>query len=173
MIFNYKGWRNSFLFCLGLFLGTAFCMKWLETRFYYQGELFTIIGLEITYGADRLKELLQHTAPAMQTLLRGHFYFDFVFMAGAYGGIASLLMMARYRVKGKRLRTLLWVLATAQLLAWVCDIRENVYLLQWMAPEQDIGKAFFMFHVVVMIKWLIAISGLLVSVPVLLWKRKG
>jgi hypothetical protein len=52
MVLSQKQWRNIFLFCLGLFLGTAFCMKWLETRFYFRGELFTIIGLEISYTAD-------------------------------------------------------------------------------------------------------------------------
>ena len=173
MILSYKGWRNCFLFCLGLFIGTAFCMKWLETRFYFQGELFTIIGLEISYPAERIMSILYLADPAVQTLLKAHLYFDFVFMAGAYGGIASLCMMARYKVKKNGLRQLLLAFAWLQLVAWGCDIRENVFLLQWMSAKPYIGTTIYVYHLYVLIKWSLAIAGILLSIPVLCWKRNG
>lgn len=173
MVLSYKGWRNCFLFCLGLFLGTAFCMKWLETRFYFQGELFTIIGLEISYPAIRVMEIIYNIDPTVQTLLKAHLYFDFVFMAGAYGGIASMLMMSRYRVKSYALRKILLLLAGLQLVAWACDIRENMYLLDWMASKPDITASMPVYHFIVWVKWGLALTGALLSVPLLLWKRKG
>ncbi len=173
MILSYKGWRNYFLFCLGLFLGTAFCMKWLETGFYYKGSLFTIIGLEISYDAGRVMDILYNLAEPVQTLLRAHLYFDFVFMAGAYGGIASLCMMARFKVTGHLLRTLLLVLAVLQLVAWLCDIRENLFLLNWLSDKSAIRTIFTEYHFYVIVKWTLALMGALLSIPLLFRKRKG
>jgi hypothetical protein len=48
MIIKPRRWKNLFLFCFGLSLGTAICMKMLEPRFQAGGSTFTIIGLEIT-----------------------------------------------------------------------------------------------------------------------------
>jgi hypothetical protein len=28
---NYQNWLKLFLFCLGLFIASAFCMKWMES----------------------------------------------------------------------------------------------------------------------------------------------
>jgi hypothetical protein len=173
MILSYKHWRNGFLFFLGLFLGTAFCMKWLETGFYYKDSLFTIIGLEISYDAGRVMEILYNLQEPVSTLLRAHLYFDFVFMAGAYGGIACLCMMARYKTRRAWLRNLLLALACLQLAAWGCDIRENLFLLNWLSAKTDISSTFTTYHLVVIIKWCLAISGALLSIPLSLWKRKN
>lgn len=172
MVLSQKHWRNIFLFCLGLFLGTAFCMKWLETRFYFQGELFTIIGLEISYPADRVMDILFKADAVERTLLKAHLYFDFVFMIGAYGGILSLLMMAKNRLTGLWIRRIVGFLAVGQLIAWGCDIKENFYLLDWMMSQPDIHPSFSTYHFVVIVKWVLALSGALVAIPVLLLKRK-
>ena len=171
MILSYKGWRNCFLFCLGLFIVTAFWMKWWETRFYSQGELFTIIGLEISYTAERVMDIIYHLDPAIQMLLKAHLYLDYVFMAGAYGGIACLCMMARFKAKKALLRNSLLVLACLQLVAWGCDIRENGFLLYWLSEKPDIRSSFTLYHMYVIIKWSLALTGVLLSIPVLLWKR--
>ncbi len=173
MILSYKGWRNCFLFCLGLFIVTAFWMKWWETRFYSQGELFTIIGLEISYTAERVMDIIYHLDPAIQMLLKAHLYLDYVFMAGAYGGIACLCMMARFKAKKALLRNSLLVLACLQLVAWGCDIRENGFLLYWLSEKPDIRSSFTLYHMYVIIKWSLALTGVLLSIPVLLWKRNG
>ena len=172
MVLSQKQWRNYFLFSLGVFLGTTFCMKWLETRFYYQGELFTIIGLEISYPAERVMDILYQSGAAEQTLLKAHLFFDFVFMAGAYGGILSLLMMARSRLHSQWFSKVLGILAVGQLIAWGCDIRENMYLLDWLRHKPDLRPYFSTYHFVVIVKWVLALSGSLLSIPVLLLKRK-
>ena len=173
MILSYKGWRNCFLFCLGLFIVTAFWMKWWEARFYSQGELFTIIGLEISYTAEREMDIIYHQDPAIQMLLKAHLYLDYVFMDGAYGGIACLCMMARFKAKKALLRNSLLVLACLQLVAWGCDIRENGFLLYWLSEKPDIRSSFTLYHMYVIIKWSLALTGVLLSIPVLLWKRNG
>lgn len=172
MILSSKGWKNMFFICLGIFLGTAFCMKWLETGFYYNGELFTIIGLEITYSPGRIMDILHHIGEPVHTSIKAHLYFDFAFMAGAYGGILSLLMMARGRVSTPFQRQLLLFMALLQLLAWCCDIRENIYLLDWLADKQDIRTSIFTYHLVVLTKWSIALTGLLLAIPFLFRKTK-
>lgn len=82
-------------------------------------------------------------------------------------------MMARYRVIKKGLRQLLLAVACLQLVAWACDIRENGFLLHWLAEKPDISPSFYAYHIFVVIKWSLAITGALLSIPLLLWKRKG
>ena len=57
MILNYKHWKTLFLVCLGITVGSAFCMKWMESDFLHNGKLFTIIGLEITYSKEKIIEI--------------------------------------------------------------------------------------------------------------------
>ncbi len=170
MILSYKGWNRIFLFCLGLFLGTAFCMKWMEADFRLHDSVFTIIGLEISYDKARIMEIFSQLDEKVKTILSYHLYFDFVFMAGAYTGIASLCMMARYRVSSRFIRQLLQVLAVLQGLAFACDIRENLYLLSWLS-EPVIGDDFGLYHTIVLLKWILALAGVFLSVPLQFRKR--
>lgn len=171
MNWTYKGWQRLFLWSLGLFLGTAFCMKWMEGDFAGPGGLFTIIGLEIGYPADRIREILGGLDARVSTILRYHLVFDFAFMAGVYPGIASLCMMARDKIQGSRAASLLLVMALAQLLAWACDIYENYCLLTWLRDPsgvRDIG----LYHGVVMLKWALALAGLALALAFVFRKRR-
>lgn len=166
-----QGWRKLFLFSLGLFLGTAFCMKWMEKDFLFQGQLFTIIGLEINYPVDRIIEILSGISPAVKQTLGYHLYFDFAFMAGVYPGIASLCMMARGKNRNNGMRQILLVLAFAQGIAWVCDIAENLYLLSWLRQPSAAGS-FDTFHLIVWVKWGFALAGALVAIPLAIRKAR-
>ena len=95
MALRYNNWQSFFIFCLGLFLGTAFCMKWMEADLRVNGEKFTIIGLELFYSKQKVAHIMASLDYRVQTILKYHLFFDFAFMAGAYPGIASLCMMAR------------------------------------------------------------------------------
>lgn len=171
MIYNIQGWRKLFLFSLGLFAGTAFCMKWMEKDFLYQGQLFTIIGLEISYSGDRMVEILSGVSPAVKQILSYHLYFDFAFMAGVYPGIASLCMMARGKSRISWMRRVLLVLAFAQGIAWVCDIIENIYLLSWIREPETVGQL-TTYHMIVLLKWVLALSGALFAIPMAIRKGK-
>jgi hypothetical protein len=80
-------------------------------------------------------------------------------------------MMAREKAEATGLKKLLYVLAAAQLLAWAGDIAENLYLLKWvMRPV--IGNEFGLYHFIVASKWIIALAGALLSVPLFLLRLK-
>lgn len=162
---NYKSWKMFFLFCLGLFLGSAFCMKWMEKDLVQGNQLFTILGLEITYTQERVYSLLSGLDHRVKTILQYHLYFDFVFMAGVFPGIAALCMMARFKSTHKNYRKVLLAAAVSQIVAWICDIIENTLLLSWVSdPEKT--RMFDEFHLIVWVKWILAILGVILSIPV-------
>lgn len=171
MNLSYNWWKKLFLFGLGLFAGTAFCMKWMESDFLINGEKFTIPGLELFYTKEKVMSLLSGLDGHVKTILSYHLYFDFAFMAGVYPGIAALCMMAREKLSAGVLKKLLLVLATIQLIAWVSDIAENLFLLKWI-KHPVIGNEFDSYHFIVIVKWLIALTGVFFSVPVLFLRRK-
>ena len=168
---NYKGWKMLFLFCLGLFLGTAFCMKWMERDLVQDDQLFSVIGLEIIYPKDKVYAILSGLDHRVRTILRYHLFFDFAFMAGVFPGIASLCMMARFKTRDKKFNKVLGITAAFQPIAWICDIVENTLLLSWVSNPEKI--AFFAeFHLIVWVKWILAILGASLSIPILIWNRK-
>ncbi|MCX6317140.1 MAG: hypothetical protein NTW29_07605 [Bacteroidetes bacterium] len=163
-------WKKIFLFCSGLFLASAFCMKWMEGDLVQDGSLFTIVGLEVSYPAEKISALLASLDPPVRSILRYHLSFDFVFMAGVYPGIASLCMLARQKWAGRRVSSLLGGLALLQLVAWGCDIAENVLLLKWTAEPGSVSS-FGLYHTLVYVKWLIALIGVLTAITFLLIRR--
>jgi hypothetical protein len=171
MISNYKHWQKLFLFCLGLFAGTAFCMKWMEGDFLLNGEKFTIIGLEISYPKEKVAAILSGVDEHVKTILRYHLSFDFAFMAGVYPGIAALCMMAKEKSVSIKAKRLLSSLAVLQIAAWGCDIFENYCLLNWI-KNPVIGNEFGMYHFIVAAKWIIALTGALLAIPLSLKRRK-
>ena len=168
---SYKSWQKLFLFCFGLFLATAFCMKWMETDFIENGKIFTIIGLEITYSRQKIISILSSVDPLVKTILRYHLAFDFVFMLGAYGGIASLCIMAGKKIAGTAMAKVLMLLAILQLLAWACDIYENLCLLKWISNPSAVDDL-LVYHSLVATKWIIALTGALVAIPIVLRKSR-
>lgn len=171
MNLSYKRWKGLFFFGLGLFLGTAFCMKWMENDLWSGGEKFTIMGLELFYAKEKVINILSNLDTRVRTILRYHFWFDFAFMAGVYPGITSLCMMAREKVISALLKRILYIAAWLQLLAWAGDIIENYYLLSWV-QKPVIGNEFIFYHFIVGAKWIIAITGVLLSIPLLLRRKK-
>jgi len=168
---NYKSWKMLFLFCLGLFLGTAFCMKWMEKDLLQNNQLFTVIGLEMTYSQEKVYTILSGLDNSVRTILNYHLYFDFVFMAGVFPGIAALCMMARFKTGSANYKKVLLITAVLQLVAWMCDIVENNFLLSWVSNPDKIG-IFPLFHVIVWVKWILAILGAFFSIPLLIWNKK-
>lgn len=171
MILNYKGWQTIFLICLGLFAGTAFCMKWMEPDFLYNGASFTIIGLEISYPLEKVQEILMGLDHKAQTILSYHLYFDYAFMTGVYPGIAALCMMGSQKSGSIILKRVLIVIALLQLIAFYCDIKENGYLFKWLKDPVMVDE-FQKYHIMVVIKWVIAVTGAFVAIPFALRKRK-
>ena len=169
---NYKGWQRLFLFCFGLFAGTAFCMKWMEGDFIQNGQLFTIIGLEISYSKEKVLAILSGLDDPIRVILRYQLCFDFAFMLGVYPGIAALCMMAREKSGSNIARKILLSLALLQVVAFGCDITENSYLLKWI-KNPVIGNEFGLYHFIVAAKWMIALLAALIAIPMVCTKRKA
>jgi len=170
MNLSYYRWKRLFIFSLGLFIGAAFCMKWIEEDFWAKNEKFTMVGLELFYSAAKIENVLSALDDRVQTILRYHLYFDFAFMAGVYPGITSLCMMARQKVSSSTIKRILFLVAAMQLLAWSADIIENYCILQWIKVPV-IGNEFGWYHLIVVVKWVIALAGVLLSVPLVLGKK--
>ncbi len=159
---SYTRWRNLFLFCLGISLSTAFIMEWLASDFRLDDEKFSIIGLELFYPKREVLTVLTQIKQPAKIALNYQLIFDFVFMAGIYPGIACLCMMIKEKFRGKILPNILFTLAMLQPIAWIFDIVENSFLLKWLA-KPEIGDEFSIYHNIVAAKWLIALTGLLLS----------
>jgi hypothetical protein len=167
---NYQQWKKLFLFCLGLAVSAAFCMKWMENSFWVKDEKFTIIGLELIYTKEKMISILSGIADHVKTILRFHLSFDFAFMAGVYPGITALCMMAREKIKPGLFKEILFVAGVFQLVAWGCDIAENSFLLSWIR-QPVIEKGFTLYHGIVWTKWLLALAGLILSLPFVFRKK--
>jgi hypothetical protein len=170
----FSKWQRLFLFCAGLAIGSSFAMKWIEPDLVYGGEAISIFGLELFYPKERIISIFSGIEPGVKAILSYHLHFDYVFMAGCFPGIACLCMMAVEKVDRKNIKLLLFILAFAQLLAWVFDLTENYYLLKWL-KNPVIGDEFGFYHVVVYSKWIIALSGALIAITILVssvFKRK-
>jgi hypothetical protein len=120
-------------------------------------------------------EIFSSISDKVKTILGYHLSFDFIFMAGCYPGIACLCMMASAKVAGKNLKRILFILALMHIFGWTFDVIENYYLLKWL-KSPVIGEEFTFYHVVVYSKWIIALTGALFAIVILvgsLFKRKN
>ena len=165
-----RRWKILFFFAFGLALGSAFCMKWMESDLRIGNETFTIIGLELFYSKAKVIEIFTHMSEHVRSVLSYHLHIDFAFMAGVYPAIAAMCMIAKEKTYTLSLKRILYVLAYLQLLAWAADIAENVYLLKWI-ENPVIGNEFGLYHLIVIAKWVIATLGVLAGGFVLLIKR--
>ena len=168
-------WHRLFLFCFGLFIAGAFAMKWMESDLLYNNEKISIFGLELFYPKEKIIEIFSGINDKVRTILGYHLSFDFIFMAGVYPGIACLCMLAADRVNGKTQKRILYILAFLQIFGWTFDVIENYFLLKWLKTPV-IGDEFGFYHLVVYSKWIIALTGALFAIVILvgsMFKRKN
>ena len=161
-----------FTVCLGVFAGTAFCMKWMESDLVSGGRTFSIIGVELTYGATELRQIFTALTEPARTALGYHLVFDYLFMAAVYPGIAILCLWARDRYRNPGLRIFLTCCAIFQAFAWAIDVYENRCISRWMAAPDSIGHL-RMYHALVTLKWVIAVFAFLTSLLLLARRRRS
>jgi len=83
-------------------------------------------------------------------------------------------MIASAKVNSKNLKRILFILAFLQIFGWTFDVIENYYLLKWL-KSPTIGDEFTFYHIVVYCKWIIALTGALLAIVILvssMFKRK-
>jgi len=168
----YARWRSLFLVCFGITIATMFIMEWLAGDFWLNDQKFSILGLELFYSKRHALDVLTQIKQPARIALNYQLVFDFVFMTGIYPAIASLCMMARENLRNVVWRNILFALAMLQPVAWAFDISENIFLLSWV-EKPVIGDEFSTYHTIVAAKWLIALTGALTAMTMLLLGSRG
>jgi len=79
--------------------------------------------------------------------------------------------MAGKKIAGTAMAKVLMLLAILQLLAWACDIYENLCLLKWISNSSAVDDL-LVYHSLVATKWIIALTGALVAIPIVLRKSR-
>lgn len=175
--------NNGWLFlCVttGLFLFVGLILR-IQSRQFCTLDVvvrkFSIMDLEFPPSPREISNIINGiyqlpTRRSEKTLrfLKAHLYTDFLFMPVAYGSI----FIACLKVSAKMLsvgHTVFVVLAWLQVLAWVLDMIENIYLLKKIKPtvlpsKQSVHKAYQLLQVG---KWGIALTGAICSLSALLY----
>ena len=130
---------------------------------------FSIMDLQIPSTPAELVNLIKglyQLPPADSAItvkaLRGQLYIDFIFMPFAYGAIAILCVQLSMKMSTPFGKNIFIIFAYLQLIAWLCDIIENIYLLQKIKPGVEpsspaLHKAYLVMEC---FKWGIALIGL-------------
>src|SRR4051794_25400728 len=142
--FLHNGWT---LFCIlfGLFLLFTFIMNFQGSYFYTKDVVirkFSILDLALAASPVELVNIIKglYDLPPEQSkkavnALRGQLYVDFLFMPCAYGSIFLLCLKVAERMEVSIGYYIFAAFAWLQLVAWLCDIIENVYLLGKIRPD--------------------------------------
>ena len=135
-----------FLFCFvfGITLAIAFVMRILSTYFYTKDVVikkFTILDIEIAASPKELVNLINglYALPADYSkkavrALRARMYLDFIFMPFAYGSIFLLCMRVLEKMQSALGINTFGILAFLQIISWLFDIIENIYILRKIHP---------------------------------------
>lgn len=139
---------NLGLFCIafGATLVLTLIMG-LQSRHFYTKDVivrkFSIMDLELAATATEIvnivKGLYQLPDPrqsqAAVRALKGQLYIDFLYMPAVYGSIFLLCAHVSAKMTTILGQDLFIALAWLQLVSWLCDIIENIYLLGKIRPD--------------------------------------
>ncbi|MEO6672598.1 MAG: hypothetical protein ABIN93_04150 [Ginsengibacter sp.] len=151
-------------------------IKSFQSRYFYTHDVverkFSTMDLELPSSAQELVNIIKGifllpVDKSQKTLkaLKGQLYVDFIFMPAAYGSVFLVCMI----VAGKMSHLgnyVFSVLGWLQIVAWLCDIIENIYLLNKIDPgvvpsQPAIHKAW---QVLEITKWGIVMTGTVCAV---------
>ena len=161
-----------FILTFGLMLLFHFIMTAQNLHFYTKDSVekkFSIIELQLPASPVELVNLIRglYRLPQKQeairsiTALRKHLYIDFLFMPCIYGSIFILCMLVSAKMQSSFGREVFHVFAWAQIIPWLCDIIENIYLLRKMKPHPPVSSAAFHKAYLLMecVKWGISLGA--------------
>ena len=125
---------------------------------------FPASGLELVTFIKGIFLLPVELSKKSLRALRGQLYLDFLFMPALYGSIFLLCMKVSLKMSSFG-HGLFAVLAWLQCIAWVCDITENIYLLNKIRPEPVISKpaVHIAYEILEICKWGIALMAAVCS----------
>lgn len=157
---------NWLYFCLafGIMLLLKLVMSFQNRNFFTKHVVirkFSMLDLEFPPSAEELVSFIKdiYNLPAQLAVkttraLKTQLWLDFVFMPALYGSIFILSMkvsMMMFYIGHKLFAIFAWL----QFIAWLCDIIENIYLLNKIRPDPLISTPFVhkSYEVLEMIKW--------------------
>ena len=176
-----NGWL---VFCItfGVMLFTTFIIGRLSRYFYTEDVVlrrFSIMDLQWPGSALELQNLIHgiYRLPAKRSTtvisaLKKHLYADFLFMPAAYGSIFLLCMKISWKMDyfGPEIFAFL---AWLQIIPFMLDIYENIYLLQKLKPDfkKTNDETFKRMQRVEIIKWGIPLGSLILALSAVLYFR--
>ncbi len=167
--------------CFTLLLVTNFIMSRQSQSFYTYDVMrksFSIFDLEFPSSVTELTNLLSgitklknDEGAKVTRMLRGNLMVDFFFMPAIYGFIFLLCMLVSFKMVSIG-QVFFAGLAWLQLLAWMFDIIENIYLLGKLnkinQPLVLNASNFKKYRKMVLAKWIIASFALVCAIAALL-----
>ncbi|MBX3253228.1 MAG: hypothetical protein KF862_03720 [Chitinophagaceae bacterium] len=185
MISEYLHTWHVFVWSFGAMLLVTFFMMRQAKNFITLDPIprsFSIMELEIPATGQELVNIIKgifklpgNDGRAAVKAVKNQLYLDFLFMPLAYGSIALVCLRVANKVSQEWLKYIFIFLAVLQLVAWLCDIVENIYLLKKMGegdavslPAKQVHKAYI---IMVSSKWAIALTAttLAVSAIIFFW----
>jgi hypothetical protein len=128
---------------------------------------FSIIDLELPASAKEIANVIKgiyklkdKECGTVIKALRKQLYVDFIFMPAAYGSIFILCMQLSWKLSSGEAEFFI-ILAYLQSVAWICDIVENIFLLNQIRPDiRPCGKGVFTaYRVLEAMKWGFSLLG--------------
>lgn len=166
-----------FTITFGLMLLFSFIMAIQATHFYTKDVVetkFSILELEMPATPKELVNILRglyklsekEKAKKAISSLKGQLYVDFLFMPCMYGTIFILCMLVSHKMQLSFGNKVFTIFAWAQIIPWICDIIENIYLLRKIKPHPvesslSFHKAYLRMEY---IKWAISLGATICSV---------
>jgi hypothetical protein len=153
-----------------LMLVTAAIISALGRRFMthrYTDRAFDIIDLEFPVNAKEMQTVINgiyrlspEKSESSSRALKTQLLIDFLFMPAAYGTVFLMCWVAAHYVPAwwsAFFQAIAWV----QLLALLCDVCENIFLLNHIHPyeEKDSIKNYRLYQFFVYTKWLTVLIG--------------
>jgi hypothetical protein len=130
------------------------------------GDKFSIMDFELPKSKAYVEQLIKDFGDNTKVNVIKSLNDDYVFMIGAYPGIALMCYKAMdYTYKNWLFA--LTVIAALQIIAWIFDIVENIYIRQWIEGV-EIRVSLGWFKAMVWSKFVIAITGALLSIFIFL-----
>ena len=170
----------AFSITFGLTLLFSFIMAAQSRYFYtYDGveKKFSMMELEIPASNTELVNIiggmykLQDPKKKSKAIsaLKNQLYIDFLFMPCAYGSIFILCMLVSSKMQFSIGFNIFSVMAYSQIIPWICDIVENIYLLGKIKEEPPVStvsvhKAYIRMEY---LKWTIALGSGICAVAVI------
>lgn len=183
MIHMYLYIADAWLFfCIafGMMLLTSFIMSIQSVNFYTYDVVrrkFSIIDLELPASPVEVVNLIKgvYKLPVQESqktlkALRAQLYTDFLFMPAAYISIFLLCMQVSLKMVSFG-HSFFAMLAWLQIIPWICDIIENVYLLHKINPDvvssgPAVHKAYQFLEI---LKWGTALSGAIIGIAAIIY----